>query len=153
MVDFPAMAAIRLGYGLSPIHAPPATPQAVLDSVAWSAALPPGVTTAAARDAYREVGEMRKLAEKTDETADDQFRADLGDSMRAIELGRMTQAADAPVGFGERLVSSGPTISPSALAACATPPSRRRMSTRVSARISTAASRRCCDPPSRIRAW
>lgn len=104
MVDFPVMAAIRLGYGLSPIHAPPATPQAVLDSVAWSAALPPGVTTTAARDAYREVGEMRKMAEKTDETADDMFRADLGDSMRAVELGRMAQAADAPVGFGERLV-------------------------------------------------
>ncbi len=102
---FPELAAIRLGYGLSPTMPAPADARAVLDSVAQSIT-PDGWTTQAADDAQHTLGQARKRHRDGD-ISDEDYRATVQDLNRQRLLTlqrRIGRAAGAPIGFGERLV-------------------------------------------------
>ena len=105
-IAYPELAAIRLGYGLSPLMPPPADAAAVLASVAATASRPPGMTTAEAQAQQLATSEARRAA-KGDEAQAEAFKA----MQRMIYAraassyqARLAHAAGAPVGFGERLV-------------------------------------------------
>ena len=105
MLSYPQLAAIRLGYGLSPLADPPADPQALVRSV--GSAGPDARSFSMARDYrphrirnhdlnQRKGGLDRPALKRLRET--DQ---DLG--MRAPQV-RIARAVDDRGGFGERLV-------------------------------------------------
>ncbi|MFD1883751.1 DUF1800 domain-containing protein [Paracoccus pacificus] len=106
-IGYPEIAAIRLGYGLSPLMPPPAGPEEVLASAARTGAGPAAITTRRAHEMRLEyqkvVRGMGPGKEKTPEFVE------LRNGLR--ELGylqlqsRLARAAAEPVGFGERLVN------------------------------------------------
>ncbi|MBV0891687.1 DUF1800 domain-containing protein [Paracoccus sp. Z118] len=103
--DFPHLAAIRLGYGLSPLTPAPADPQAVLRSVPEAAA-PDGWTTPMATDAQRQFAASRRQR-NAGEIDTEEFRriqSDLNHQRLSVLQRRVARAVDAPAGFGERLV-------------------------------------------------
>lgn len=103
--DYPALAAIRLGFGLSPRMAPPADLAGVLAGVA-DAARPDGWTRAEATAAIIRLDDARKARDAgTLDPAGYKALADAIDQQRLVVLQRrIARALDAPSGFGERLV-------------------------------------------------
>ena len=108
MVEFAELAAIRLGYGLSPHHPPPETAEDLLSSVA--AAGPEaqgGVSTQDGRLVQMATADIRKGPLPDPEKKQElkrirQMAQDLHDGAVQTAFAR---AIDAPVGFGERLAA------------------------------------------------
>ncbi len=107
MVAYPELAAIRLGYGLSPLADPPADVAAVLSSV--GAAAPDG--DALRTQDFIEIISARNEINRRTRDGDQGARQELVDLrrkandmyFRTMQL-RFARAVDEPVGFGERLV-------------------------------------------------
>ncbi|MDS9466150.1 DUF1800 domain-containing protein [Paracoccus sp. MBLB3053] len=105
-IDFPELAAIRLGFGLSPIMAPPPDVDALLAGLARSAPGPGAVTTAKAQELQNELMALRAVR-RQDERSEKEFKAFNQRMGRTIAFDlrlRMARAVDDPTGFGERLV-------------------------------------------------
>lgn len=106
--SFPELAAIRLGFGLSPLMPPPDSPQAVLDSV--QVAADPGPDAMTMQKFLQLTAKLQKLdkARKAgDGDALQKFRVHnnmLADLPIDDLTRRVARAVDAPAGFGERLV-------------------------------------------------
>lgn len=106
-VTFPELAAIRLGFGLSPVLPPPADAAALLADVAATAALPPSLTTAEAQrlhQNFREIDKKARDAGTPDAPEIKEVRRDMVDRRALFSRIRMADCAAAPIGFGERLV-------------------------------------------------
>lgn len=105
-IAYPELAAIRLGYGLSPLVPPPADPAAVLGSVAVTAARPPEMTTAEAQAQQVATLQARHRAKdgEAEKQAFNMVKRDVYGRTAASYQARLAHAAGAPVGFGERLV-------------------------------------------------
>ena len=107
MVAYPELAAIRLGYGLSPLSDPPGDAAAVLSSVADAA---PDRDALRTRD-HEEFAATRKQISQRIRAGDQAARQELVDLRRKVnqlyfrqmQL-RFARAVGAPAGFGERLV-------------------------------------------------
>lgn len=104
--DFPLLAAIRLGSGLSP-HTPlPENPEAVFEDLRLTAAIPPVITTADAIALDVEYRNNTRLRRQPDH--DPEVVRLVRDKLTRVGydgfLRRLALAAEAPVGFGERLV-------------------------------------------------
>lgn len=104
--DFPVLAAIRLGSGLSPNIAPPENPDAVLADLQQCAAIAPVISTAdaiALDVQYRADSKAAKALDDDNKTfrevRDKHTRIGYDGFLRRLALG-----VTAPVGFGERLV-------------------------------------------------
>lgn len=104
---FPELAAIRLGYGLSPHMKPPATADDLLAGVADAGPGPDAYTVQDARDAWqkrKDLADARDAGGEAEKTAFDDFGRELR-RMNWLDLQRRTaRAVDAKSGFGERLV-------------------------------------------------
>lgn len=106
-IDFPELAAIRLGYGLSPVADPPADVDAVLASAAQAGPGPEAMTTDEARRIalrLRDLGEARKAGGKAETEEYRAFNRTLSQMVGHDVRRRLARAVDDPVGFGERLV-------------------------------------------------
>ncbi|AXC48616.1 DUF1800 domain-containing protein [Paracoccus suum] len=106
-VQFPELAAIRLGFGLSPVLPPPADPAAVLADVAATAAAAPSLTTAQAQQMhlhFREIDKKARDAGTPDSPEAKEVRRTMVDRRAMFSRLRMADCATAQVGFGERLV-------------------------------------------------
>lgn len=106
-VSFPELAAIRLGYGLSPLMAPPASAQAVLDSVAEAGPGPDAVTleqVVQQTQQLRQLSEARKANARSAQARYRAFNRELALQPMIDLRRRLARAVDAPAGFGERLV-------------------------------------------------
>lgn len=107
---FPELAAIRLGYGLSPLMPPPPDAEAVLAGAAQAGPGPEAITTEKARGLavqLRELAQSRDMAGMAGMAATEEYRifARSLDRMMLTDLQRrMARAVDDPIGFGERLV-------------------------------------------------
>jgi uncharacterized protein (DUF1800 family) len=104
---FPQLAAIRLGYGLSPLMPPPADAAAVLASAANAGPGPEAVSEEQARALAIELRELGASRETGDQAGLQEYRSfaqKLGRMMLTDLQRRMARAVDDPVGFGERLV-------------------------------------------------
>src|SRR5690606_3063475 len=103
---FPELAAIRLGFGLSPLTSPPADAETVLASVARSGPDPAAMTTAEASQialSFR-AGVVARRSGKPEPPGSKEAEQQLA-SMPIEDLRRrVVRAVDDPVGFGERLV-------------------------------------------------
>ncbi|WP_288950725.1 DUF1800 domain-containing protein [uncultured Paracoccus sp.] len=103
---FPELAAIRLGFGLSPLTPPPADAETVLASVARSGPDPAAMTTAEASQialSFR-AGVVARRSGKPEPPGSKEAEQQLA-SMPIEDLRRrVVRAVDDPVGFGERLV-------------------------------------------------
>ncbi|WP_199260048.1 DUF1800 domain-containing protein [Paracoccus binzhouensis] len=103
---FPELAAIRLGFGLSPLMPPPADAEAVLASPAQAGPGPEAMTT----DRAREIATRHRLGVKArreglPEPPEAQQASRLLGALPAEDLRRrVIRALDDPIGFGERLV-------------------------------------------------
>ncbi|WP_299840056.1 DUF1800 domain-containing protein [uncultured Paracoccus sp.] len=106
-VSFPELAAIRLGFGLSPLMPPPETPGEVLDSVAAAAPGPDAVTLDQARETMNRHSALGRNRMDSGSEGQAEFRA-LNRELALIPMvelqQRLARAVDAPAGFGERLV-------------------------------------------------
>ncbi|MFV0303048.1 MAG: DUF1800 family protein [Paracoccus sp. (in: a-proteobacteria)] len=106
-VSFPELAAIRLGFGLSPLMAPVGTVAEVLDSVTAAGPDADAVSLDQARTIAQrlsELGKMRKAQQAGAEDTYDALRRELA-LLPMIDLRRrLARAVAAPAGFGERLV-------------------------------------------------
>ena len=107
MIAYPELAAIRLGYGLSPLMAAPVDPAQVLASVAGAGPDADAISVASISAMQRDLVRLRRRAKAGDRKA--RAQADdigaLSDRMIALAQRReMARALDAPAGFGERLV-------------------------------------------------
>lgn len=102
----PQIAAIRLGYGLSPISAPPGTAQELLAGLKQSMATPDGVTTEQARARTLRLNDLRRASKSgaAAKKAFQQFNKDCGQLQVRDLQRRLARAVDHPTGFGERLV-------------------------------------------------
>lgn len=104
---FPELAAIRLGYGLSPHMDPPQTVDEVLASLRAAAPGPEAVSVDDARAAWKKRAELSEARDTGGEAAERAF-ADQARELRRMNWydlqRRMARAVDAPAGFGERLV-------------------------------------------------
>ena len=105
--EFPELAAIRLGYGLSPHMAPPADVEAVLDGVADAA--PDGNATStneanALGMKFREFGEARKSGNAKAKQEYIDLQRDLKQMKWTGLQNQIARGIDATSGFGERLV-------------------------------------------------
>ncbi|AGT09510.1 DUF1800 domain-containing protein [Paracoccus aminophilus] len=105
---FPELAAIRLGFGLSPHQKPPADVDAVLASVAAAGPGPDAVSLAEAQAAQLKLSD---LAQEARNTNSEEAKAAYGDYARDLRRvnwrdlqRRVARGVTAPVGFGERLV-------------------------------------------------
>ena len=106
-IGFPELAAIRLGYGLSPLTPPPADAEAVLASAARTGPGPDAVSLDAARELILQLRELGAAREMGGEAGLAEYRAyaqKLGRMSLQDLQRRMARAVDDPVGFGERLV-------------------------------------------------
>ncbi|MFT4015287.1 MAG: DUF1800 domain-containing protein [Paracoccus sp. (in: a-proteobacteria)] len=104
---FPEIAAIRLGYGLSPLFPPPADPAAVLDSLPEAAPGPDAISTDQAREIALRLADLTRARKTGGEAELEAFRVvnKQTSALLAQDLQRrVVRALDAPVGFGERLV-------------------------------------------------
>lgn len=107
MVEYPELAAIRLGYGLSALVPPPAGPASVLASVEAAAPDRFAVTMDKVRAMQGKAADLNSRVRDGDDGARKEGR-ELRNRVAAranrANLRRVTRALDAPVGFGERLV-------------------------------------------------
>ncbi len=104
---FPELAAIRLGYGLSPLMPPPENVEAVLSGPAKAGPGPDAMTTARASALMvrlRDLTKARKEGGQEDIEKSKDFNRMLGRMMVADLQSRIIRAVDDPIGFGERLV-------------------------------------------------
>ena len=104
---FPELAAIRLGYGLSPLMPPPADAEAVLASVARSGPGAEALPLDAARDLVmqlRALGDAGKNGGTAEVEEYRRFTQKLSRMMLLDLQRRIARAIDEPAGFGERLV-------------------------------------------------
>lgn len=103
---FPELAAIRLGFGLSPLMPPPADVEAVLAGAANAGPGPEAVTTDTAREiATRFRLGLQALREDRPEPPEAQEAGRLLGTLPLEDLRRrVIRALDDPIGFGERLV-------------------------------------------------
>ena len=105
MLAYPELAAIRLGYGLSPLSAPPADPVALIESVRTAA--PDGDAFSMARDHLPHRARFADLNRSNAPDKDARLKTlrdrvrDMG--ARAPQI-RMARAVGNAGGFGERLV-------------------------------------------------
>ncbi|WP_234464107.1 DUF1800 domain-containing protein [Paracoccus caeni] len=104
MLDYSKLAAIRLGYGLSPVIESPADPQALVATVAEAGPKSGDITMDVARQVQLQVKAIR------DENADDRLEQQRALSRETLTRGarqvkrRLARAVRDPGGFGERLV-------------------------------------------------
>ncbi|TRW97691.1 DUF1800 domain-containing protein [Paracoccus sp. M683] len=106
-VSFPELAAIRLGYGLSPLMAPPQSAAEVLGSVALSLTTDDAVTLQQVRESAEKLAGLTKARAEGGAAATERHRAYTTELsfLPMVDLRRrMARALDAPAGFGERLV-------------------------------------------------
>lgn len=106
-VSFPELAAIRLGFGLSPLMPPPAGVEEVLASVAAAGPGPDGATLDQARDVMARLAGFAKDRKRDGSEGQAAYRAYNRELalMPMVDLRqRLARAVDAPAGFGERLV-------------------------------------------------
>ncbi len=104
---FPELAAIRLGYGLSPLMPPPENVDAVLSGPAKAGPGPDAMTTARASELMvqlRDLTKARKEGDPKDVEKSKDFNRQLGRMMVVDLQTRIARAVDDPIGFGERLV-------------------------------------------------
>ncbi|MFC3569986.1 DUF1800 domain-containing protein [Paracoccus simplex] len=103
---FPELAAIRLGFGLSPLMPPPADAEAVLANPAQAGPGPEAMTTATASEIALQFREgVRARTKGLPEPPEAQEASRLLGALQIEDLRRrMIRAVDDPVGFGERLV-------------------------------------------------
>lgn len=107
MVAYPELAAIRLGYGLSPLAAPPAGPDEVLASVARAGPGPEPVTMAEVqelRETARNLSRDRMRGDEAARKASRRLQKRVDGLVARAHLRDMARAVDDPSGFGERLV-------------------------------------------------
>ncbi|MTH76191.1 DUF1800 domain-containing protein [Paracoccus aestuariivivens] len=106
-VDFPQLAAIRLGYGLSPLTPPPQDPAEVLAGIGLASPLPTAMTTSRAATMSIRLADLRKARQERGGEEDKEFQAHnqmLGRQIHRDLQRRIARAVDDPVGIGERLV-------------------------------------------------
>jgi len=106
-LDFPRIAAIRLGYGLSPLAPPAENAAALLAGIRASGPDANAVTTARAQEQTRRHIELRKAMADDTEAARKKFQAYNRENSRLQVRDlqrRLARAVDDPTGFGERLV-------------------------------------------------
>ncbi len=104
---FPELAAIRLGYGLSPLTPPPENADAVLSGAGRAGPASDAMTTDRARQLLlklRDLSMARKQGGKDALEQSKAFNRKLGRMMVADLQRRIARAIDDPIGFGERLV-------------------------------------------------
>lgn len=104
---FPELAAIRLGYGLSPLMPPPENAEIVLSGPAQAGPGPDAMTTDRARELMvklRDLSNARKEGGKDAVEKSKNFNRRLGRMMVGDLQRRIARAIDDRVGFGERLV-------------------------------------------------
>ncbi|MBM3604678.1 MAG: DUF1800 domain-containing protein [Alphaproteobacteria bacterium] len=100
------LAAIRLGFGLSPLLTSPDTAAAVAASARQSGPDAHAVTMPIVREMQVEVLRLAKLArEGGDQEEYRQYRQEMGRRHFHAVVERFVRALDAPSGFGERLVA------------------------------------------------
>lgn len=104
---FPELAAIRLGFGLSPNTRPPSDIDGVLASVAAAAPGPEAMSTDFAREGARQLSAIAKARVDGDDQTQKAY-VEVGRELRNARLiglqHRIARAVEAPAGFGERLV-------------------------------------------------
>ena len=108
MPSYAEIAAIRLGFGLSPRLTPPADPAGMAASVAAATRIGPQAVTLDKVRAWQDKGlDLGAAARAGDPAARDRdvaYRRRLGGIYRAAIQNRFARAVDDPSGFGERLV-------------------------------------------------
>lgn len=107
-LSFSQLAAIRLGFGLSPLMPAPEDASGVLDSVRLACDPgPDGVTWDDLRDQSQRFAEVREARKSGGDAAVQRFRK-VNRAMAALPRDdlrrRLARAVEAPAGFGERLV-------------------------------------------------
>ena len=104
---FPELAAIRLGFGLSPLMPPPADVAAVLAGPAHAGPGPEAMTTARAMVMGNRLREAQQARDQNTEATEAEFRA-AREALTILPVEdmrrRLVRAIDDPTGFGERLV-------------------------------------------------
>lgn len=106
-IEFPEIAAIRLGYGLSPLMAPPQDIETVLASAAAAGPGPEAMTTARAQEMGAKLAALTKARREGGEAEEAEFTAynrEMGRLLGRDLQRRLARAVDAEAGFGERLV-------------------------------------------------
>lgn len=107
MVAYSELAAIRLGYGLSPLTPSPANPAEVLASVALAGPDADAVGMARVRKLQRrssEFGRQLKTGDARARQEYDKIQRRAADLSRLATQRRIARAVADPAGFGERLV-------------------------------------------------
>lgn len=109
----PEIAAIRLGYGISPLSPPPADPAALLVSVQRAGPDDNAVTMDEVAEDMRLAQDLRRQerdakgkpkALKKARATRDEAKAEVSAKVRQATVHRFARAVDDPAGFGERLV-------------------------------------------------
>lgn len=103
---FPQIAAIRLGYGLSPLMPPPADAEAVLAGVATAGPGPEAMSLDRAREFSAKLESLRKVQHDGEDQrkAYLEYRQQLNELQTRDVQRRLARAVDDGIGFGERLV-------------------------------------------------
>ncbi len=101
MLNYSELAAIRLGYGLSPLSSGPGDPDALVAAIANAAPRDGAFSLADASDGQLEIRAQRREASREDYR---KFRLDLDRRMRRDTQERIARAVGDQAGFGERLV-------------------------------------------------
>ncbi|MFN3525415.1 MAG: DUF1800 family protein [Paracoccus sp. (in: a-proteobacteria)] len=107
-LPYDQLAAIRLGFGLSPRLSLPDSPGGVVSSVAMAAPDGEAVTMDMIREMQNELRSLSQQARKggqEEDRARRQFRQMMGRRYLDSILSRFARALDDPAGFGERLVA------------------------------------------------
>lgn len=126
---FPQLAAIRLGFGLSPLMPPPQTPEALLAGLDNAGPGPEAISIDEASAMSQQLGDLAKARKQGVASAEEEYRA-YNQQMSQLVVRdlqrRLVRAVDDPTGFGERLVQfwadhftvspKGPAQNPLALA-------------------------------------
>lgn len=105
---FSELAAIRLGFGLSPLMPPAPDVDALLAGVAHAGPLPDAMTTETARAMTLELRDTRRAREEDKSEANEEAFQIVNTRMGMVPIydlrDRIARAVDDGVGFGERLV-------------------------------------------------
>lgn len=128
-IAFPQLAAIRLGFGLSPLMPPPQSVEAVLGGIAAAGPGPEAISIEEASAMSQQLGDLAKARKQGVSGADEDYQAfnkQLSQLVVRDLQRRLVRAVDDPTGFGERLVQfwadhftvapKGPAQNPLALA-------------------------------------
>lgn len=105
--DFPQIAAIRLGFGLSPRMPPPSNADTVLKGIADAGPGPEAVSSQQAREMGQHLNSLQKTRQSGGKQEMAEFKAFNRQTARLIPRDlqrRLVRAVDDPTGFGERLV-------------------------------------------------